>query len=189
MLVDRCEVGEPECRQRVGSRPSRLAEERSLSTPDFASLGIEDERAPACDQLGRVLTPPLSGGGMLLSEKANGESGSTAYPDTGVVRPRSNAQHRRNGLLGPLRTPTPRQCRSSACAVGSVSPIHASRTHSGASPMGRRVIVICMPGCWHPDQTFAMGRICEAAGRCAHSAARRMGGEFEMPWALRRSRR
>jgi len=134
-------------------------------SPESGSQALRISQASVSNMKARPLAISLgvfsrhhwAAAGCFSARRLTASSVSTAYPDTGMVRPRSNAQHSRNRLVGPLRTPTPCQCRSSACAVGSVSPIHASLTHSGASPMGRRVMVICMPGCWRPDQMSATG--------------------------------
>ncbi len=85
----------------------------------------------------------------------------TLKPVSFMPLPKPSAQSWRKALLGPLKTPNPHKLRCRSTANGKDKPIQASRTQSGASPIGRRTILIRIGKVSHPMRTTATGSFAE----------------------------
>ena len=94
--------------------------------------------------------------GSTPSNKSSAAFAVTLKLDSFIPLPKVSAQIWRNALLGPLKTPSPHQLRSRSTANGKDNPIQASRIHSGASPIGRRTILIRAENFFHPLRSTAM---------------------------------
>ena len=94
----------------------------------------------------------------------------TLKPVSFMPLPKTSAQSWRKALLGPLKTPSPHQLRCRSTANGNDKPIQASRTQSGASPIGRRTILIRIGQVSHPMRTTANVIVSGTAGFTLHKA-------------------